>query len=118
VAYGLPWYGINPNGGYEPLFYPSSHGILMADLARPAETLMISEKGAGGGYQYILAYRYYACRDDHNEGGNIAFFDGHVKWHKFEKGPIGHGYTDPPYNDAYAIHPPWQTIWDPYGKAM
>ena len=50
---------------------------------RPAETIMISEKEGGGGNQYILDPNYYCCRASHNEGGNVAFVDGHAKWFKF-----------------------------------
>ncbi len=111
VAYGLPAHGANPAGGRVSLFGRPIH----SRIKRPAEILMITEKGAGGGCQYVLSSQYYACRDQHNEGGNIAFFDGHAKWLKFEHGPIPHPGWEPPYSAAYEIHPPLHTFYDPYG---
>ena len=75
VAYGLPTTGIDPNGGTVTIFGSPKD----TDIKRPAEILMFTEKGAGGGAQYVLSGKYYACRDDHNGGGNVAFFDGHVE---------------------------------------
>ena len=80
-------------------------------IKRPAEILMITEKGTGGGCQYLLSGQYYACRMSHNDGGNITFFDGHVKWMKFADGPIGSGWAAP--NAASSIHPPPETFLNP-----
>jgi prepilin-type N-terminal cleavage/methylation domain-containing protein/prepilin-type processing-associated H-X9-DG protein len=112
VAYGVPAYGFN-SGGYVTMFHNS---IRQADVERPAEILMISEKGAGGGPQYILHRQYYACRADHNDGGNIVYFDGHVKWQKFIRGYIGHGYPSQPHNTSYEVAPPPETYYDPFGS--
>ena len=111
VAYGLPAHGANPAGGRVSIFGRP----VMALIRRPAEILMITEKGAGGGPQYLLSAQYYACRDSHNEGGNIAFVDGHAKWLKFEHGPIPHPGWEPPASAAYEIHPPLHTFYNPYG---
>ncbi len=111
VAYGVPVQGIAEGGGTVTIFgHPAE-----SQIKRPAELLMISEKGAGGGPQYILSGQYYACRDSHNDGGNVAFFDGHVKWLKFEHGPVGYGYPDPA-SSSYEIHPPAWTFYNPYGS--
>jgi prepilin-type processing-associated H-X9-DG protein len=82
--------------------YPRKEGT----IKNPARCLMISEKGAGGGHMYILQNQYYCMRDDHSNGGNIAFADGHVAWSRFELGNIGHGWTAA--NASYGLaHPPW-----------
>ncbi len=121
VAYGLPRYAINgAQTGTTTLF--NDNGPMQAEIKRPAEILMIGEKGGGGGDQYILSGQYYAGRMSHNDGSNLAYFDGHVKWLKYEVGPVGHGYPDP-YNWSgdpsseytHWIHPPWYTFHDPYG---
>ena len=108
VAYGVPT-NLFQNGVRATAFSTTAP-IPMAKLAQPSETLMVSEKGQGGGYQYILSGPYYACRADHNEGGNTAFFDGHVKWARFERGDIP-GWTAA-YNAAYSIHPPREQLWN------
>jgi prepilin-type N-terminal cleavage/methylation domain-containing protein len=55
VAYGLPAYGINAaQTGMTAIFGRPS----LASIKRPAEILMIGEKGAGGGCQYILSREY------------------------------------------------------------
>jgi len=110
VAYGLPSSGINnAQTGTASIFGRPA----MADILHPAELMMMGEKGAGGGNQYIFSGQYYASRWDHNEGSNIAFFDGHVKWMKYISGPLGHGYPDPypAYNEENASHPEWTALW-------
>jgi prepilin-type N-terminal cleavage/methylation domain-containing protein/prepilin-type processing-associated H-X9-DG protein len=108
VAYGVPRSCVNSSGAMTTLFYGRS--IKMADLRQPSESCMITEKGGGGGYQYVLWLHssgncYYACRDSHNEGGNVVYFDGHAKWLKFAHGPLGAPWPDP-YSAGYSIHPP------------
>ena len=113
-AYGLPAVGINATQtGTASIFGRPSQ----SDIKRPAEILMIGEKGTGGGNQYILSGTYYAGRMNHNDGSNCAFFDGHVKWLKYDIGDIGHGY---PAVYAYGTatqkgHPPWTVIFNPLG---
>jgi len=119
VAYGVPAYGINATeDGMVSIFGRPKQ----SEIKRPAEIMMIGEKGGGGGNQYILSAEYYAGRMDHNGGSNVGFFDGHAKWLTYEVGPIGHGYRDPyiwdpnyttPYTDW--IHPPWYVIYNPMG---
>ncbi|MBD3292834.1 MAG: hypothetical protein GF393_07895, partial [Armatimonadia bacterium] len=109
-------YGADPSGGYVEIFGSRAKGPMMAMIKRPAEILMITEKGAGGGCQYLLSAQYYACRADHNGGGNIAFFDGHAKWTRFESGPIAHSGWAAPHNSSYSVHPPLHTFYDPFGQ--
>jgi len=114
VAYGLPALGINAaQTGTTAIFGRPSMGT----IKRPAEIMMIGEKGAGGGCQYILSGQYYAGRMNHNDGTNLCFFDGHAKWMKSEIGDIGHGYPACyPYGEEWQkSHPPWQVIFNPTG---
>ena len=114
VAYGVPAQGINAaQTGVVTIFGRPA----MAKIKRPAEILMIGEKGAGGGNQYILSGQYYAGRMNHNDGSNCAFFDGHVKWEKYDTGDIGHGYPAcyPYSNITQHGHPPWTVIYNPFG---
>lgn len=106
VAYGLPAQGMTKSGSKVSLF---DANLKLGVFAQPSQTMMISEKGEGGGNQYILSDVHYACRASHNDGGNITFVDGHSKWMKFERGPIGHGWPD---NAATPVHPPYQTFFD------
>jgi len=103
-AYGMPYGSSSSSAGY--IF---SGPRTQDSIKRPTECLMLSEKGAGGGDMYILQREYYAMRDTHNDGGNIAFVDGHVKWFKFEKGNIGHGWENYA-STSYWIHAPWKTF--------
>ena len=102
VAYGMPFNCPNQAGTGMMLYmyYPRK----MATFARPAETLLLTEKGGGGGNCYVLDTNYYCCRASHNDGGNVAFVDGHAKWFKFEQGdlpaPWGAGVA------GYNTHPP------------
>ena len=85
----------------------------MAALTRPAETLMISEKHSGNP-AYILDDNYYVLDARHNGGGNMAFFDGHVKWGQFQDGSlVAYGFTAPA-GDAYDTYPPLDTFRDPF----
>jgi prepilin-type N-terminal cleavage/methylation domain-containing protein/prepilin-type processing-associated H-X9-DG protein len=106
VAYGLPVSCITTGGTMTWLFH--SRILAMAELLKPAETLMISEKN-GGNPQYILDPTYYVCRADHNEGAICAFADGHAKWLKFESGPIGAPWPAPAAGYS-ALHPPRWTL--------
>jgi len=101
VAYGMPY---GDNASTAKTMFPAPRA--QATITRPSATLMISEKGAGGGELYILSTQYYCMRWDHNAGANIAFADGHVAWSRLEMGPIGHGWSAP--STAHGIgHPPW-----------
>ncbi len=117
VAYGLPSSGINAAQTGTATIFGSRPGPAMSVIKRPAEILMIGEKGAGGGCQYILAGQYYGGRMNHNDGTNLAFFDGHAKWMKSEIGDIGHGYPAVySYGEEWQkSHPPWQVIYNPTG---
>jgi|LSQX01.1.fsa_nt_gb prepilin-type N-terminal cleavage/methylation domain-containing protein/prepilin-type processing-associated H-X9-DG protein len=119
VRYGLPTNALTPTGLVT--VYGTTVSPAMAELTRPAQTLMISEKASGGGAQYVLSGQHYSGRMSHNDGGNVAFHDGHAKWFRFESGPIGHGWPDPylwpATPNAHWIHPPLHTFWDPFGTS-
>jgi prepilin-type processing-associated H-X9-DG protein len=115
VAYGLPMYGINTaKTGRQGVWTTGVAGPTMAEIERPAELMMIGEKG-GGGPQYILQNEYYCMRKDHNEGSNIAFIDGHVKWVRMNTGNIGYGWQDgnTSYNPNF---PPRNMFYNYYGS--
>ena len=114
VSYGVPSSGINAaQTGTTSIFGRPA----MASIKRPAQIMMMGEKGAGGGNQYILSGQYYAGRISHNGGANVGFFDGHCKWMTYAIGDIGHGYPAVyPYgNEENKGHPSWEVIYDPYG---
>ncbi len=116
VAYGLPRYGVKPGGGYVTIFGRPTVG----EIKRPTEIMMIGEKGAGGGTQYIMhksdsrSCSYYACRADHNGGLNVAFFDGHAKWVKAEEPASHDGWYDP-WSSSYDCAPLQHVSYDPLG---
>jgi prepilin-type N-terminal cleavage/methylation domain-containing protein/prepilin-type processing-associated H-X9-DG protein len=119
VAYGLPINGVKPGGGWVTIF-ADRYGPTQADIRRPAEIMMIGEKGAGGGPQYINAVNssvgvtYYAGRASHNDGMNVAFFDGHVKWLQ-AMNPAQYSGWLPAASPGYAIAPPEEVAYNPFG---
>jgi prepilin-type N-terminal cleavage/methylation domain-containing protein/prepilin-type processing-associated H-X9-DG protein len=104
VTYGLPYNGVN-TAGTLITYFGGQDGPALARFAQPAESMMIGEKGAGGGDQYVFSGQYYAFARPHFDGGNICYVDGHVKW-------LRHEMSDMPApwparnSDVYGIHPP------------
>ncbi len=115
----LDWYGTNygtavghyPWSEYGKLFYtPKSRAL----LKHPADTLILSEKGGGGGTPYILQPKYYCMKKVHNDTANCGYVDGHVANWKVVSGPIGTikvagrddtTWTAPDSGDpSYAVH--------------
>ncbi len=115
VAYGLPVYGIAVGGGYTTIFGAPNLGT----IKRPAEIGMIFEKGDGGGYQYVnsndATYSYYAQRADHNEGENVTFFDGHVKWVRCDIPGNYPGWRAPYNSTGHKTAAPEWTVYNPTG---
>ncbi len=101
VAYGIPSMCINEAGQYVEFF---ARSVNMAELVKPAETLMIGEK-YGGNPQYILSNIYYCMRADHNEGSNVAFADGHAKWVRMVHEPLPAPWPGPPSAAHGPMHP-------------
>lgn len=56
---------------------------MLAEVAFPAETIMLGDFRSGSGYPYIR--HCIAPRYRHNEGCNLGYVDGHAKW---VRGPI------------------------------
>jgi prepilin-type N-terminal cleavage/methylation domain-containing protein/prepilin-type processing-associated H-X9-DG protein len=111
VNYGLPAYASNASGNYISYFINSQP---LSKFQNPSESLMITEKGTGGGNQYVLYYNgNYACAKNHFDGGNIAFVDGHVKWYKFLSGNIGGNWTNA-VSTSVSIYPPKWTFTSPF----
>ncbi len=81
VSYGLPVNGTTTANALTVTF-GNADGPAMARFDRPSETMMIGEKGGGGGDQYIMSGEYYAIASPHFDGGNICYVDGHVKFQK------------------------------------
>jgi prepilin-type N-terminal cleavage/methylation domain-containing protein/prepilin-type processing-associated H-X9-DG protein len=119
VAYGLPRHGTKPaRNGREIIWgHYGQPGPALAEVKRPAELMMLGEKGSGGP-QYIMNKGYYAMRMDHNEGSNIAFMDGHAKWVRMEASAIGYGWPDPAKDPphSYSIHPPRRVFYNYFGS--
>ena len=82
-------------------------------IKNPAQCMLVSEKGGGGGNMYILSRQYYAMRQptqgQHNKGANVSFVDGHVHWYRLLIAPIGHGWRNP-HSVGYSYHTPWETF--------
>ncbi len=122
VAYGMPRYAVTATGA--PDYFNT--GRMLAEFTRPAESFMFCDKQAGGGTQYVIHTVYYACGHRHNDGLNVSFVDGHVKWFKSNRGPIGYGYPWAPYgwpppgdpDENYYYSPPAHTFWDPFGNSV
>ena len=79
----------------------------------PAQSMMLTEEGDGGGCPYVLSYQYYACAAPHNDGANTVFVDGHAKWAKFERAPIPPPWNAP-YSSSQSCHPPLSYFTDPF----
>ena len=104
IYYGMPYGCGSSSAGY--IFNkPRKQGT----ITQPTRCLLMSDKGEGGGHMYILSNQYYAMRDTHGGGGNIAYADGHVAWSRFERGNIGHGWRNY-HNTSYWVHAPWATF--------
>ena len=99
--------------GRPAFIYDSVTPLPLSKFQTVANTIMLGEKGAGGG-PYILSAQYYACTDRHNSGANYAYVDGHVKWLKTGYDDIsgatsGSGLLTPA--GGYNMHPPVESFW-------
>jgi prepilin-type N-terminal cleavage/methylation domain-containing protein/prepilin-type processing-associated H-X9-DG protein len=111
INYAVPAYYFQSNPAARPAYFNTVDGPALAKFAKPAESLMITEEGAGGGDQYVLSGQYYVCARPHFDGGNLAFVDGHVKWLKFSDAPLPSPWEAPAvYPSQY--HPPVETFTD------
>ncbi|MEI6503118.1 MAG: H-X9-DG-CTERM domain-containing protein, partial [Armatimonadota bacterium] len=91
-----PSYGYNGKNNQ-----PSLHGLAMAQVASPASLIMMADTN---GTRWIAGFAAGCCSNrggvdwclfpQHNEGSNIAFADGHVKWLKIENQCTAPGHLD------------------------
>jgi prepilin-type N-terminal cleavage/methylation domain-containing protein/prepilin-type processing-associated H-X9-DG protein len=84
----------------------------LGKFTKPAQSMMLTEAGGGGGNPYVLSDPYWVCAAPHNEGGNVVFVDGHAKWLKFSPAPIP-GFSGPAAGYS-ALHPPVETFTGPF----
>jgi prepilin-type N-terminal cleavage/methylation domain-containing protein/prepilin-type processing-associated H-X9-DG protein len=80
-TYGIPYNGVNTAGSLI-IYFGGTDGPPLAKFVQPSESMMIGEKGGGGGDQYIMSGQYYAIAAPHFDGGNVCYVDGHVKYQK------------------------------------
>ena len=91
VSYGSPY-----GSPAKKVYYMNLHRNL-GEIKRPAEFMLNSERGTGGGQMYIFAYQYYAMAEPHNSGksANVLYCDGHVLTNgPVHTGNIGRGWED------------------------
>ena len=67
-------------------YYHASHGTgwatALAQIDKPAETILMGDNADGGGSRYLYKSTAYYTVLRHNEGGNMGLCDGHAKWYK------------------------------------
>jgi prepilin-type N-terminal cleavage/methylation domain-containing protein/prepilin-type processing-associated H-X9-DG protein len=111
VTYGLPANGVN-TANTLVTYFGGTDGPPLARFVQPAESMMIGEKGAGGGDQYIMSGQYYAVASPHFDGGNVCYVDGHVKFQKNEVGDMPAPWPAANAAAVYRIHPPPAVVWN------
>jgi len=114
VDYGVPYHCAN-NGALVS-YWTLNPPLKLGQFLQPASSLMITEK-SGGNPQYVLQSQYPMCARRHNDGGNCAFMDGHVKWLKFDDTqlpapwPTRYNYGT---TSEYYYHPPTWVVENVY----
>ena len=97
--------------------------VMMAEVARPSETLIIADSDWTGTNDYGWSNSYNLTQNPHvsrfiparhNEGANIVFCDGHAKWYQI---PLDPDYTGTPTagRPALTLNPPG-VLWHPDGR--
>lgn len=113
--YGMPDYGYTTTPAVARVsMFRTVPPPSLGQFTRPAETMMMTEKTSGGNPQYVLMDQYYCCDPRHNEGGNVAFIDGHVKWMKFSSSSLEPYGFPAPYNTVHGFHAPEETFRNPF----
>lgn len=85
----------------------------LAAFQTPAQSMLLTEVGNGGGPPYVLSDVYYACAAPHNEGANIAYVDGHAKWTRMNWGNIPPPWR-PAYDASFSCYPPLEAFTAPF----
>jgi prepilin-type N-terminal cleavage/methylation domain-containing protein/prepilin-type processing-associated H-X9-DG protein len=111
INYAPAWNARNAAGTVIDYFW--GVGPALGKFKRPSESMLLTEEGGGGGEPYVMSGQYYACAAPHNEGGNIAFVDGHAKWMRFEWGNMPAPWPAA-YSTGYSCHPPVEVVTDPF----
>jgi len=67
-------------------YYINAHSTgwmtALAEIDKPAETILIGDNADGSGSQYLYKAQTANHPTRHNEGGNMGLCDGHAKWYK------------------------------------
>jgi prepilin-type N-terminal cleavage/methylation domain-containing protein/prepilin-type processing-associated H-X9-DG protein len=79
ISYGMPSNALDVNGNFITYM---QNPVAIAKYVSPATSMILCDKGSGGGDKYVMSGQYYCCGDFHNDGMNKAYADGHVKWGK------------------------------------
>jgi prepilin-type N-terminal cleavage/methylation domain-containing protein/prepilin-type processing-associated H-X9-DG protein len=95
----------------------------LAEIKYPAETMVFADSAwdvartntNSWRIRYNNWNRSTFIPDRHNGGANMAFCDGHAKWHKIEANPdVDLTTTSYPFNSALTL-PPLDICWTPAG---
>ncbi len=99
ISYGWNFFYLQANANQpEPDLFLNSPAVLLAEMTSPAETVLLADSGSSPGYpdnnqngalDWLRApntepeWWAYVNRpsDMHRGGANVAFCDGHSKWH-------------------------------------
>ncbi len=102
-------YGTPDHSSSKGVYYMNKHRKLTT-IKRPAEFMILSERGgAGGGRMYILLNQYYDMAGPHSGFANVLYSDGHVITNgKVHQGNIGRGWED--CDGAYNGYLEW-SLW-------
>ena len=119
---GVINYGYNPYITWRGYETTATVGIMLAQVARPAECIMLYDANAATrpcGYPWVVNARTapdceakpaaywlgvgYSVR--HNDGNNLSFCDGHVKWMNYESHAYWQGTGAPPYTTLWRLSP-------------
>ena len=89
AAYNESGYGINVAHGAEGSTIPPPAGNALAAIADPSATMLLADDDDyywwSGSGSHGVALTKQDATDRHNDGANVAYCDGHVKWLAWSK---------------------------------